>query len=120
MANSIISPRLFSQLTAFYPETCTIQTAINSMDEANQPIQNWIDLAGHVAIPCAVSRPRGGERHTTHQIYSVATHTIALAGHYPAITEKMRAVVGGKVYDILLPENDGQETATELVCQVVT
>jgi head-tail adaptor len=120
MASPIISPRLFDQLTAFYPETCTIQAAINSMDEANQPIQNWSDLAGHAAIPCAISRPRGGERHTTHQIYSVATHTIALAGYYPAITAKMRAVVSGQAYDILLPENDGQETATELVCQVVT
>ena len=117
---NLISPRLFSQLTAFYPDTCTIQTATETLDAANQPIKSWADLAGHAAIPCAVSRPRGGERHTTHQIYSVATHTIALAGYYPAITAKMRAVVFGQAYDILLPENDGQGAATELVCQVVT
>jgi len=120
MASPLISPRLFSQLTAFYPDTCTIQAAIESQDVANQPIKSWSDLAGHTAIPCAISRPRGGERHTTHQIYSIATHTIALAGHYPAITAKMRAIVFGQAYDILLPENDGQGAATQLVCRVVT
>lgn len=120
MANPLISPRLFDQLGAFYPDTCTIQAAIESQDAANQPVKNWADLAGHVAIPCAVSRPRGGERHTTHQIYSVATHTIALAGYYPSISEKMRAIVFGQAYDILLSENDGQKTTTQLVCRVVT
>lgn len=116
----LIHPRLFSQLAAFYPATCTIQEASETLDAANQPIQAWADLPGHVDIPCTVSRPGGGERKTTHQIYSVATHTIALAGYYPAITEKMRAVVAGQAYDILLPENDPLGVGTQLLCQVVT
>jgi hypothetical protein len=116
---NIIDARMLDMLARFYPSTCTIQTATETPDGANQPIMSWANLAGHVDIPCAVGRPRGGERKTVHQAYSVATHTIALGGYYPAITEKMRAVVGGVNYDILLPENDGQGASTQLVCQVV-
>ncbi len=115
----IIHPRLHAMLNKFFPELCTVQAATETPDAAGQPIKGWADLAGHINLACAISRPRGGERKTVHQIYSVATHTIALDGYYPAITEKMRAVVNGVSYDILLPEHDGQAASTQLVCQVV-
>lgn len=114
----IVHPRLHAIMNKFFPELCTIQQATETQDVANQPIENWSNLAGHVNLSCAISRPRGGERKTTHQIYSVATHTIALDGYYPAITEKMRAVVNGVAYDILLPERDPLSAITQLVCQV--
>lgn len=115
----IIHPRLHAMLNKFFPELCTIQEATETQDTANQPIESWSNLAGHVNLACAISRPRGGERKTVHQIYSVATHTIALDGYYPAITEKMRAVVNGVSYNILLPEHDPLSASTQLVCQVV-
>lgn len=115
----IVHQRLFATLTGFYPSTCTIQEATEARDLAGQPIATWVDKAGHIDLACRLSPAGGGERKTVTQIYSQATHVVELTGYYPLITAKMRAVVAGQVYDILLPERDGQSASTKLVCQVI-
>lgn len=104
----------------FYPSLCTIQTPVLSQDDANQPRPAWPNLAGHVALACRLSPLSGTERKSTNQVYTRATHVINLAGNYPTIAEKMRAVIDDIPYDILLVENDGQDKSTRLVAQVVT
>lgn len=117
---SLIHPRLFEQMAAFYPSTCTIQESTETQDAAGQPIAAWSNLAGHAGLACRVGPAGGGERKSMNQVYLVATHTVHLAGNYPLITSKMRALVDGMTLDILLPASDGQAHHTKLVCQVVT
>lgn len=117
---AIISPRLFTSLSRFYPSVCDIQEVTETRDAVGQPRKTWGNLADHTGISCRVSPLGGGERRAPQQVYSVATHVINLAGCYPAITTKMRAVVAGQAYDILLAQSDGGGNATRLVCQVVT
>lgn len=116
----LFSPRLMDHLSKFFPQSCTVQVLTETTDENHQVVEAWADLSGHVAIPCLVKLESGDEVRTGEQTYAVATHTISLQGYYPAITEKMRAVVGGLRYDILLPENSGFELNTRLKCRVVT
>lgn len=117
---TLVHPRLFQALAAFYPSLCTIQQATETRDAAGQPIPAWANLAGHVDIDCRLGPAGGGERKAVNQVYTIATHTIHLAGYYPSITTKMRAVVDGAAYDILLTASDGNEHHTKLVCQVVS
>jgi len=116
----LINPRLFTSLPEFvYPARCTIQAATETPGPTGQMVPTWADLVGHVNIPARVSPATGSERKAQNQIYTTATHVIALAGYYPAITSKHRAVVSGQVYDILLPQKDGNDLVTELICEVV-
>jgi SPP1 family predicted phage head-tail adaptor len=113
----ILNRRMFSELYRFYPNTCTIQQVTETQDAAGQAIKSWSDTL-MVALACRVVPASGGERQQATGIYAVMTHTINLDGYYPAIVEKMRAVVGATNYNILLVMHS-TDMVTELVCQVV-
>jgi head-tail adaptor len=115
----MISPRMFTALSAFYSSACTIQQVTETRDAAGQPVKTWANFASHVSLDCRLSPIGGSERKTNNQVYSVATHVIELAGNYPTITTKMRAVISAVNYDILLVEHDGEAASTRLVCEVV-
>jgi len=116
----LFSTRLMEHLGDFFPQSCTIQSLTETVDDNHQVVEAWADIAGHVSIPCSVKVESGDEVRTDVQTYAIATHTIALQGYYPAITEKMRAVVDGQEYDILLPMHSGFGVNTRLKCRVVT
>ncbi len=117
----VVHPRLLAALTpTFYAGHCTIQQRVDTQDAVGQPIAAWANLAGHVNLDCRVGPTGGREAKLPDQTYAVTSHTIALAGHYPAITPKMRAVVGAVIYDILTVEHDGQAATTHLLCQILT
>ena len=115
----LISPRMFEMLGKFYPDLCTIQESVEVPDSTGHPVASWSDLADHKDLACRVSPIGGTERKTATQIYSIATHVIELTEAYPSIETKMRAVVRGWIYDVLLVERDGQETSSRLVTQVI-
>jgi len=115
----IFSSRMFEMLNEFYPDLCTIQESVEVPDSTGHPVATWSDLVGHVGLACRVSPIGGTERKTATQIYSVATHVIELTEAYPSVVTKMRAVVRGFTYDILLVERDGQEISSRLVTQVI-
>lgn len=117
----LVHPRMMTMLMPLYPSVCTIQEAIEAQDAAGQPAPSWADMPGYVAISCRVGPVSGGERKSPREVYTVATHTVALAGYYPGITTKKRAVVDGTLtLDILLVQADSTLHVTQLVCQVVT
>lgn len=117
----LVHPRLMTMLQPLYPSVCTIQDSTEVQDASGQPGANWADKPGYVAISCRVGPVSGGERKSPREVYTVATHTVALAGYYPGITTKMRVVVDGTlILDILLPQADSTLHVTQLVCQVVT
>lgn len=115
----IISSRMFRMLGKFYPDTCTIRESVEPQDSTGHPVPSWSDLADHKDLACRVSPIGGTERKTATQVYSIATHVIELTEAYPSIVTKMRAVVRGWTYDILLVERDGQGASSRLVTQVV-
>ncbi len=124
MANPFIHPRLFEQLADFYPDFCNIQEASSPQDTTGQPIVSaWADKPGHTGIRCRRSPTSAPgistERKRSNVVFTVATHAIELAGYYPGIREKMRAVVAGQAFDIVSVESDGNSAMTRLVCQVV-
>ena len=118
MAN-IIHPGLLAALGDFYPSTCTIQESTESQNTAGEITLVWANFAGHVALACRIAPTRGREVKDVELTWTVGAYTIGLAGYYPTITPKMRAVVGGETYDILTVESDGQSEATWLGVQVV-
>lgn len=121
----LIHPSLLSRLAAFYPLLCTIQTSTETQDAVGEPIPSWGALIGHIALHCRVGPAGGGEQKRADGTLTRATHTIALAGYYPTLTTKMRAIVGGATYDILGVQHDNGSygatpTMTVLETEIVT
>lgn len=116
-----IHSRLFVRLGNFFPEVCLVQERANpeGQDAAGQPVEVWSALAGHEAIGCRVSPAGGNERRSSNQVIAQSTHVVMLAGAYVGVTPRMRAVVGGQAYDILLAETDGNGVMTKLFCEVI-
>ncbi len=119
MAMPLVHPRLLATMApTFYISTCTIQVATETPDALGQPIPAWADVVGLVALPCAVA-PFGGsteasQHNRSDSIIDAATHAIAIAGYYPTIVNKMRAVVAGMNYDIVGAETDSHAKMTRL------
>lgn len=115
---SIIHPRMLASLSKFYPSTCTIQQATEPQDAYGQPIAGWADVAGLANLPCSVApftgSPEMAEYKRPDGTIEIITHHISIAGHYPTITNKMRAVVGGINYDIRAAETDSHGFTTRL------
>jgi SPP1 family predicted phage head-tail adaptor len=116
-----IHSRLFASLGSFFPDVAQIQERPNpeGQDAAGQPVTSWSALVGHEAIGCRVAPAGGNERRSVNQVVAQSTHVILLTGAYPDVTARMRVVVDGQAYDILLAETDGNQVMTRLVCEVI-
>jgi len=104
----------------FFAQRCTIQAPSEELDALNQPNPEdaWTDVAGMRAIPCHLAPATGGKRKTADMTVLIASHVILLAGVY-AITTKMRAVVDGTAYDVLLAGYDSTGCMTRLSVRIV-
>lgn len=111
--------RFWRAVAGYYPDVCAIQEATESVDSFGEAVKTWGDVEGLEEVACRVSPSGGTERKSPQAIWSVATHVIELQGGYEEITAKMRAVVDGQAYDILLVQVDGGGESTRLVCEVV-
>lgn len=124
MANpqGIVHPDLLARLQpTHYPSLCTIQQASETPDSYGELVETWANLAGHVDLPCRIAPAtmgRSNEVRSQAQLYQVQSFTIALAGYYPAIIEKMRAVVAGQAYDIDVVRPDGQGATMALDARI--
>ena len=119
LPNWIINPRLMATIAPISTSTGTIQSATEARDAVGQPIKTWVNLVGHVNIPCHIEITGGSETKAVNQVYSTATHEIVLNNYYPAITPKMRLVDGdGFVYDILQVDHETFKAFTKLVTEI--
>jgi len=116
----IIHPDLLTDLHRFFSSVCTIQEVPTPIatDAAGEEILAFVDLADHVDLPCTIAPSGGQEVRKPDKTYVIASHHVTLAGHYPTVIEKMRAVVNGTALDILLVESDSQSETTRLACQI--
>lgn len=123
MANQlgIIHPRLFDSLPYVYPSLCTIRKATEAADSYGQLQPTWSNFTGHIDLDCRVSPWRDGrEVRQTEQTYVADRFVISLAGHYPTITEKMRALVdSATTYEVEIVQHDGNSKMTRLICRIV-
>jgi hypothetical protein len=124
MWSQIIHPGLHNggrpSVDHFFATHVTIQQATSTISDYGDDVLTWANLAGHVGLDCAIApAPGPGEVKAADGTYVVASHLINLAGYYPLITEKMRALIGASYYDILLAESDSQSHTTRLAAQIV-
>ena len=123
MTRSIFDPRMMVTLADYFPSLCTIQEDVGVEDDYGQVVPDWQTFAGHAEIPCShgVNRVGGGrEVKLPDQTYVVSNYTLSLRGYYPLITEKMRAVVDGVVFEILLAQSDSHGMTTRILSSEVT
>jgi head-tail adaptor len=113
-------PRLLTSLVRLFGQSVDIQSDAGTQDTSGQVIPSWVDLAGHTDLPCRVAPAGGQEARERNQTYAVTTHTIIIAGYYPTITAKMRAVVGAVNYDIETVGCDSEHLTTRLSVRIVT
>jgi len=107
------------RLHEFYPVTVTIQEVTEGQGTMGEITSVWANKVGYVDLGCRLSPSGGKEVKKPDQTYVVATHIISIAGYYPGIDEKDRAVIGLQTFDILLVENDGQGDSTRLLAEIV-
>jgi len=119
MTRAIFDPRMMVALADYFPSLCTIQEDVGVYDGYSDT-SDWQPVVGHVDIPCAHGPNKGREVKKPDQTYVVSNYTLSLRGYYPTITEKMRAVVDGVVFDILLVQCDSHGVTTRILTSEVT
>jgi head-tail adaptor len=107
-----------AEMGDYFPSLCTIQEDVGVADAHGVIVEDWQDV--HVDIPCAHGPNKGTEIKQPDQTYVVSNYAVSLMGHYPGVTEKMRAVVSGVAYDILLVQSSSHGGATRLLVRKVT
>ena len=120
MRKELISTLLFDALDRFYPDTVKIQAATLTQDTYGGTIETWADVIGLTALPCAIAPAEKGEVKRADSTIVIASHVISIAGYYNNITERHRAVVSSKNYDVLLVRLDSHQKMTSLAVQIVT
>jgi head-tail adaptor len=122
MQTSFVDSRRNAALTAnFHPSLCTIQAYVDGVDGYGQPTQTWVNLAGHIDLPCSIALSSGREIKGPANEYGITTHRIALNGIYPAITRLHRAVVDGVTYGIQYASPPGHASSiTVLDCTLAS
>jgi len=120
MRSELIDSNLLTHLSRFYSSTCTVKTyAAENPDTFGQPQPAWIDFVGHVNLACSLAPSGGREVKRPDMTIAISTHIVSMAGYYPTIIPKMRAVIGGNTYDILTVEVDSRSKTTRLMMEIV-
>lgn len=117
---SIVSGKLLGALPGFFPAKVTIQKDTGAARTATGgTTASWTNVADHVDIDGAIAPVAADERREPGTTFADVTHRILLEGHYPDITERMRAVAGGITYQIMGVEHDQTQTLTALNTRIV-
>jgi hypothetical protein len=112
---------MMTTLRDYFPSLCTIQEDLGVENDYGEiKTHDWQDFAGHVDIPVANGPSKGIEVKQPDQTYVISNYTLSLRGYYPTITEKMRAVVDGTPYDILLVQSSSHGVTTRILSREVT
>lgn len=121
MKRNFFHPRMLASVPGeVYPNRITIQEAEETRLPSGQKQSTWSNVADLVDLPGRITPAGGGERRLPAQIYEQTTHVINLAGFYPTITTKHRAVADdGRIFNIILPERDANQVTTRLMCELI-
>jgi len=107
--------RMMGELRDWYAQTVTIQAPTETQDANSGAITpTWANVAGLVALPCALAPSRGSEVKRSDQTFVVSDYTLSLPSNHPEIKEKWRAIVDAVTYDILLVQAGSMAGITRL------
>lgn len=117
---------LLDTLTRAFPATVTIEAATETQNPDGEVVVTWTavysDLRGTLSQAVGVASERQRETMTV----ATATHVLALAGYYPAITVRDRARVArsasdaAAAFDVVAVRHDSQAQMTRLELETVT
>lgn len=125
-ARPMFDKRMLTRLSAFYPSTVDVYEIVdNEPDRMGSPTSQWEPVELLMGLPAQIAPfndiiPISGERKLQNLSYNTATHRVALAGYYPAITTKMTIKFEDKLHNILGIEFDSHQLTTRIICNEVT
>lgn len=106
--------------------TITVPPEVYGLSGAPDPDVAYLDLAGHVAIPCTAPPLMTADKVATNEI-KLSNETksetylhVLLGGYYPAIIQNYRAEIDDTEWDIVSVEHDSQHRTTRLAVRQVT
>ena len=112
------------EAAGFYPQTVSLQARGAGVDAYGVANGAYANIAGLTGLSCSVNRAYGArgaqEYRRSDATITRATHVIALAGYYAAITTAMQALVGTQAYNVLSVEHDSQLASTWLMVEAVS
>lgn len=124
---ALVHPQMLAQLeqAGFFPSSATFYAQASGVDSYGRRNGSWAAVTALSDLACSVNRPsrsRGAPQEVRRDDVTIttATHEIVLAGAYPAVTTKMRAVVDGVTYDVLSVVCDAQGASTVVMAELVT
>jgi hypothetical protein len=123
-----IHPRMIPGLvrSGIFPFTVRIEARSDGRTRAGGVTPGWAARSGLEAIPCTRSvagSPGSGGLEVRGTALAVTEHNnyvISLAGHYPAISPKDRAVLStGEIYDVVSTNLDSRSAHSVLTVRAV-
>lgn len=114
MSAAIVSLRLLSGMTGFFPLLVTIQAKAGTDDPYGQPVETWADVNGWQEIKAAKASLSAMERQTAGYTATDRVWDILLMGPYPDITTAHRVVIDVEFFDIDGVETDQSGNVTRL------
>lgn len=118
--NTLVHPALTRSLYRHFPNRANIQDRIETADDFNQPVFNYVDNPLLVAIPCYIEPASGGEARQPGNTLVTNQWNIILAGDYPQIQKTQRIVVDDQAYDIDNVSVEATHTITAIVAKIVS
>lgn len=114
MTVAIVHPRLPLKLLGFFPALVTIQAKTIALDVYGQETETWADVSGWQSIKCAKAPLSASERQAAQFTVTDRAWSVLLAGSYPTITTRHRAVINVEMFDIDAVEVDQVGVLTRL------
>lgn len=132
--STLVHPGLLASMPQFFPSRCSVYAEAAERNPLGERIPVPTDAAlpgtpGPIVenVRCLITNdpsmnqiPNSNEERTSDATYSAKLFRVMLAGNYPQITEKMRAVVDGLAYDIRSVTVSGFNSHTELLVERIT
>jgi hypothetical protein len=103
----------------FFPQQCALKEPVKTQSSTGKEMVAHVVKPGYEALPCRVAPAGGGERRVTQSTYLEATHSIAMPGQFPDLTEEWIATVDGQDYQILNVGKDAEGVMTHLDTRIV-
>lgn len=120
-AGTIVSPDLLPSIAGFQPTTLTIQQHNGAtLPNGDPDPSGWGALSGHVELKGTLWQVRTSGEDRDEFTTSRDVRRCLLAGPYPQIQTKHRALIGSDVFYILTAAPDSQGAATALTLEKVT
>lgn len=113
----------FAQEAGQFPSVCTIQRISGTLDGLGAEVMDFADVTGLVNIPCHVSPPSvfklsgSNEYRKVDRISEKQEFHVLLAGNFPGIQMKDRAVIDGQAWNIVGADHDAFNSQTRLEVQ---